>query len=102
VYLLRFSGVGPDLRAKLWHNGAQEPDWQTAAYDSDLTAAGATGVRSLLGPSSTNSLPVTFAFNDLQVLNYQQMTVTRSVNGVVKSQAAGTDIRLDQPATAAL
>lgn len=102
MYWVRFSGIGSDLRAKLWHTGVQEPDWQTAAYDSDLAAAGATGVRTLLGASSTNTLPVTFAFDNFQVINYQTMTVTRSVNGVVKAQSAGTDIRLDQPATTAL
>lgn len=32
----------------------------------------------------------------------QTWTVTRSINGVVKPQTAGTDVRLDQPATIAL
>jgi hypothetical protein len=102
AYWVRFSGVDSDLRAKLWHDGAREPEWQTAATDSDITVAGGAGVRTLLGASSTNALPVTFTFDEFQFLNFQQMTVTRSMNGVVKAQAAGTDIRLDQPAIAAL
>lgn len=102
VYWLRFSGAGSSFEAKLWPSGSPEPGWQTSASDSDVSVAGAAGLRTLLGPSSSNTLPVTFSFDAFEMLNWQAFTVVRSVNGVVKNQVAGADVRLNQAAITGL
>jgi hypothetical protein len=64
AYAVRLRVAGNRLLAKVWPAGSAEPGWQVSATDPDLTAAGAVGVRTLLGGSTTNTLPVTFLFDD--------------------------------------
>jgi hypothetical protein len=77
-------------------------EWQTSASDTSLTAAGSVGVRSILSSANTNTLPVTVSFDNFTVLNPQTLTVTRSLNGVVKTHQAGQDLRLAAPSYVAL
>ncbi|MGH8966743.1 MAG: hypothetical protein ACRDXB_15645, partial [Actinomycetes bacterium] len=99
-FTVRLAAIGSQLSAKVWLRGTAEPaEWQRTATDTDLTAAGGIGFRSL---SSGLPLPVTFSVVNVVVLNHQRMTVTRSINGIVKAQAAGTDVRLTFPTIAAL
>ncbi|MGW0933665.1 hypothetical protein [Streptomyces sp. NPDC002666] len=99
-FTVRLAVIGSQLSAKVWLRGTTEPsDWQLTATDTDLTAAGEVGFRSL---SSGLPLPVTFSVDNVVVLNQQRMTVTRSVNGIVKPQTGGTDVRLTYPPIAAL
>lgn len=101
-YTLRFQVIGSTLRAKFWQRGTPEPDaWNVETTDTDLTAAGFVGCRTLVGSTSTQTLPVTASFDNFQITNVQRFAVTRSVNGVVKAQAAGTDVRLASPAIVA-
>ncbi|WP_377271933.1 hypothetical protein [Peterkaempfera sp. SMS 1(5)a] len=102
TYWLRFQAIGSTLQAKSWPDGTPEPEWQISATDTSLTSAGSLLVWSMVGASSTNTLPVTFFFDAFEVLNPQTFTVTRSTNGVVKAQSGGADIRLAYPAIAAL
>lgn len=100
-YTIRLAASGSSLMAKVWPQGSAEPNtWQVTATDTDLTAAGAIGFRSLLAASVTN-LPITAAVNNLYA-GPQLQAVTRSVNGIVKAQTAGTPLSLTHPMRAAL
>jgi hypothetical protein len=102
-YTTRLQISGSTLRAKTWLRSAAEPvAWQLEVTDTDLTAAGSIGFRSLIGNTSTQVLPVTISADNFKELGTQQFTVTRSVNGVVKPQVAGTAIALADPAIASL
>jgi hypothetical protein len=99
LYTIRFQLDGSALRAKAWRASQAEPGiWQATATDTALTAAGSVGTRSVLGPGNTNPLPVAFSYDNFEITTPQQMTVTRSINTVVKAQAAGTAVALAQPA----
>lgn len=102
-FTLRFQVQGSTLRAKAWPRGGIEPHiWQATATDTALTAAGSVGVRSILDGANTNTLPVLFSHAIFQLLNPQNFTVARSINGVVKAHSAGEDIRLAYPTILAL
>jgi hypothetical protein len=61
-----------------------------------LSQAYSVGTRSITVTGNTNVNPE-IRYDNYEVINPQVFTVTRSVNGVSKSQTAGTDIRLDKP-----
>ncbi|MDX3047551.1 alkaline phosphatase D family protein [Streptomyces scabiei] len=97
TYHVRLQAEGSTVRAKAWPVGGVEPvDWEVSATDTSLTT-GAVGCGSFVPTANTNALPVVFSFDDLEVFP-QVMTVTRSVNGISKAQAAGAPISLAQPA----
>ncbi|MDX2702139.1 hypothetical protein PV350_04670 [Streptomyces sp. PA03-6a] len=96
--IVRLRVFGSSLQARAWLVGAPEPAWWHAeASDSTLPAAGSIGVRTILDGANTNTLPFLVQFDNVEVLNPQRFTVTRSVNGVVKAQSAAADVRLAQP-----
>jgi hypothetical protein len=97
VFTVRFQLRGATLRAKAWAATDTEPPWQLSVTDTGLTAPGSVGVRSTLDSANTNTLPVTFTYDNFQVINPQTFTVTRSINGVVKNHSAGEDLRLANP-----
>lgn len=67
-YTLRFQIRGNVLRTRMWPADGAEPDeWQITGTDNDFTAAGSTGVVSILGPASTSTLPVVVQFDNYQV-----------------------------------
>ena len=93
---LRFQGIASDLKAKVWLATAAEPlEWQVTGTDGSH-ASGNFGTRSIRGPASTNVNP-TFIYDEYMFNRQQTFTVTRSVNGVVKAQTAGADVRLAHP-----
>jgi hypothetical protein len=96
-YAVRFQGKGSTLRAKVWPATGIEPQvWHLTVTDTALTAAGSLACRSVLATGNTNTTP-TVDFDDFRLLNPQRLTVTRSTNGVVKAQAAGTAVALADP-----
>lgn len=102
-FWVRFEVTETTLRARVWPVGDPEPyAWHLSTTDSDLTADGELGTRSILSSANTNSLPVTVSWGDFQVPSPQSMTVARSTNGIVKSHSSGADLRLAQPAITAL
>jgi hypothetical protein len=102
-YTLRLSVVGSTLSAKCWQRGTKEPDaWQIVTTDSDLTAVGSVGCRSLVGTASTQTLPVTASFDNFTINNSQRFSVTRAMNGVTKAHSAGESVALSRPAIASL
>ncbi|MGW5637120.1 hypothetical protein [Streptomyces sp. NPDC003832] len=102
-FTLRFELRGSSLKAKAWQRGTAEPaSWQLTATDTAITAVGSVGVRSTLTTSNTNTLPVNVAVDNVAVTDCQTFTVTRSVNGVVKAQAADASVQLAHPAITSL
>ncbi|WP_432111363.1 hypothetical protein [Streptomyces sp. YPW6] len=101
-YRVRLAVQGSALMARTWLRSTAEPTvWQVQATDTDLTAAESVGCRGYIGGSTTNSLPFSMQFDNLYV-GPQQMTVTRSVNGIAKAHAAGASLSLTHPMRAAL
>jgi hypothetical protein len=68
LYRLRLRTMGPYLHAKCWPVGETEPAWQVRAEDSALTTGSGAGVRTFVEGTTTNTLPVGYAFDDFQVL----------------------------------
>ncbi|MFE5681742.1 hypothetical protein [Streptomyces sp. NPDC056512] len=104
-YKVRFRVEGSTLSARFWVSTAPEPTvWHATATDTDplVPAAGGVGFRSFISTTNTNALPVLTPVDDVQISDSQVFTVTRSVNGVVKSHAAGTPFSLAHPAIASL
>jgi hypothetical protein len=74
VYTVRFAVSGTVLRAKAWLSSTTEPvSWQLLTTDADIAGPGTIGIRSFVGPSSTNPIPV--------VLNFDQLTATPITTG---------------------
>jgi hypothetical protein len=89
--------------AKAWVPAAgAEPGWHTVGTDTSLTAGTQIGLLSRLESGNTNTLPVVVSFDNLAVTNPQTFTVTRSVNGAVKAQSAGSAVKLWKPGVLAL
>ncbi|MFD5425205.1 hypothetical protein [Streptomyces sp. NPDC127084] len=99
---LRFRVFGTLLQAKVWDPTRAEPGfWQLEVTDSSLTTSALIGLRSILVTGNTNVSPLV-RYDNFILLNPTRWTVTRSVNGVSKAQAAGEDVRLFQPTIIAL
>lgn len=91
-----FQAVGTTLRAMAWVTGQPAPsDWQVSVQESALTASGLCGVRSRVLTGNTNPLPIAVAWDNFELP--QTMSVTRSVNGIVKAHPDGTPVRLAHP-----
>jgi hypothetical protein len=102
-FTLRLQVIGSTVQAKVWAQGTVEPGtWHVSATDVALVQAGSIGVRSYLDAANSNTLPFTFSIDNFSLLNPQTFTVTRSVNGIVKAQTAGTDVRLAYPTITSL
>ncbi|MFF5980845.1 carbohydrate binding domain-containing protein [Streptomyces olindensis] len=101
-YRVRLRVQGSSLAAKVWPAAEPEPGvWHMEATDTDLTAAGNLGTRSFANTGSTAVNPQ-IRFDNVRLATPQRMTVQRSLNGIVKPHAAGTGVRLAQPAVVAL
>lgn len=101
---VRFQGVGSRLRAKVYpaSDPVEDPAWHVSGVDSGISAAYSIGTRSIRVTGNTNAASVAIQYDNYRVINPQTLTVTRSINGVTKSQAAGADIRLANPTYIAL
>lgn len=96
-YSIRLQLEGSTLRAKAWESGRGEPGWMITAVDHEISSPGGVGTMSYLETGNTNSFPVTATWSDFMVINPQIFTVERSINGIRKPHAAGTDVRLTHP-----
>ena len=100
---VRFQGKGTLLQAKAWLASAAEPArWHVSATDSAITAANQIGTRSIRSTGNTNPGTVAIRYDNFTTVNPQIFTVSRSQNGIVKAQSAGTAVSLAQPAIRAL
>jgi hypothetical protein len=99
---VRFQGTGTTLRARIWAVTDEEPTaWHVTATDSSFSGAGSIGMKSVRNAGNTNTNAET-RFDNFSLINPQVFFVSRSKNGIVKSQSAGSAVRLDQPANTAL
>lgn len=97
-FAVRFQITGSTLKARVWLASAPEPTtWNVETTDSNLTAAGQIGTRSILSTANSNTLPVVASWDDLLVAGPQRFEVQRSVNGIVKAHSAAADVRLYPP-----
>lgn len=94
LYRMRLQALGPTLRAKLWIASGTEPDWMLDLSDTEQVRAGSITVRSGVASGNTNAKPLVFTYDNFSIINVQAMTVTRSVNSVVKAQPAGSRVHL--------
>lgn len=93
-YRVRFQVIGTALKAKLWITTSPEPGpWHIETTDSSLTAAANLGVRCFRNTGNTNA-SVELRFDNVDLINPQTYTVTRSANRVVKAQSAGAAVVL--------
>ncbi|MCZ4604999.1 hypothetical protein O3S80_14865 [Streptomyces sp. Lzd4kr] len=102
-FWLRARITGQRIMLRVWPDGQLEPGaWHKDETISTSTiASGQVGLTGSAFAGSTNVNPQE-RYDDFQVITPQLMTVTRSLNGVAKAHAAGTGIRLAQPAPVAL
>lgn len=99
---VRLKVTGTSLNAKIWATTELEPeDFNIVVTDSSITVAGSTGQKSVRNAGNTNA-NATFRFDNFDMINPQSFSTTRSVNGVVKAQTAGTNVQLRYPAITAL
>jgi hypothetical protein len=101
---VRFQGIGPALKAKAWAaaDPVETPVWNIEVTDSAISQPHTIGTRSIRTTGNTNAASVEIRYDNYRVVSPQTFTVTRSVNGCVKSHAAGSDVRLANPAYLAL
>jgi hypothetical protein len=96
-FFIRLQVRGSKLRCRAWAAATAEPgQWQIIATDSSITTGSAVGARSVRTSGNTNA-NLLANWDDFELLNPQTFTVTRGINGVSKSHAAGTDVRLARP-----
>lgn len=96
---VRMRIVGDRILGRVWATGTTEP--LTWHIDETITSSPiASGQVGLAGSALTGNSNVNpeVRFHDWAIETPQKVTVTRSVNGVVKAQAASTSISLAHPA----
>jgi hypothetical protein len=99
---VRFQVIGTALKAKAWRVGDPEPDvWQVEVTDSDLSAAGSVGCRSVRNAGNTNA-NADLRFDNFELANPQVYSVVRSANGIAKSHSSGAAVVLRYPMILAL
>lgn len=99
---VRYQARGSTLKAKAWLATALEPpEWHITAVDSAISDTDFFGTRSVASSANTNINPE-IQYDNLHITSPQTLTVTRSINGVVKAHNAGADIRLANPTILAL
>ncbi|MFD5697436.1 hypothetical protein [Streptomyces lasiicapitis] len=102
-YRVRFQARGAALMAKAWAatDLVEMPGWQVSVTDGSISTTTYVGVRSISASGNTNVNPQ-IRYQNARVVSPQTFTVTRSVNGVTKSHAAGADVCLATPTILAL
>lgn len=100
---MRVRLIGHRVLMRVWPVGKSEPEkWHhEATATTGLIATGQVGTTVSGFAGNTNVSPVASCDN-FEVITPQRVTATRSINTVVKAQAAGTAVSLAQPATVAL
>jgi hypothetical protein len=95
--------TGQRLQLRVWPDGQLEPAvWHKDETISTSTiASGQVGVTASAFDTNTNVSPQ-LRYDDFTVITPQLMTVQRSLNGVVKAHAVGTEVRVVNPAVVAL
>lgn len=94
---------GHRIRMRVWPAATPEPAvWHLdSTVPTNLIDTGAVGLTASGFAGNTNVSPI-LRFDNFEVVGLQQMTVQRSVTGVVKAHPAGAAVRLARPAIASL
>ncbi|MFF8290420.1 hypothetical protein ACF068_14495 [Streptomyces sp. NPDC016309] len=102
-YEVRVRLVGHTIQMRVWPVGQAEPPvWHhTETVVTNPITAGGIGVTGSAFAGLTN-VGMELRFDQFEVVTPQLMTVTRSVNGIVKPHAAGTPLSLSNPMRLAL
>ncbi|MFC8515472.1 hypothetical protein [Streptomyces sp. NPDC057257] len=101
-FYIRLQVAGSTVRCRAWAAALAEPAvWLLSVTDTSLTTGSRVGARSVRNAGNTNA-NLLANWDDVELLNPQTLTVTRSVNTVVKAQSSGTAIALAHPAYTAL
>ncbi len=80
-YAVRLQVIGSTLRARAWLASSVEPSaWQLETTDTDVTAAGRLGVRSILSSANANPLPVTVSWGNIRTRG--ETRIERSTTGI--------------------
>jgi len=98
-YGLRFSVRGSTLRVKAWLASAPQAEdaaWHINIQDTDRTDADFWGTYSILSTGNTN-VGLVVSYSQIRNNYPQRFVVERSINGVVKSLPAGSDVNVDRP-----
>ncbi|MEV0114468.1 hypothetical protein AB0H77_14625 [Streptomyces sp. NPDC050844] len=100
---LRVKLTGQLIQMRVWPTGTAEPTlWHHAeTIVTNPIGSGAVGLSASAFAGMTNLNPQLF-YDEFALVTPQRFTLARSVNGIVKAHAAGTDLRLAQPAIVAL
>lgn len=100
---MRVRLIGHRILMRVWPVGKSEPEkWHhEATVTTNPIATGRVGTTVSGFAGNTNVSPVASCDN-FEVITPQRVTATRSINTVVKAQAAGTAVSLAQPAPVAL
>lgn len=100
---MRVRLIGHRILMRVWPVGKSEPEkWHhEATVTTNPIGAGRVGTTVSGFAGNTNVAPVASCDN-FEVITPQRVTATRSINTVVKAQAAGTAVSLAQPAPVAL
>lgn len=95
--------TGQRVQLRVWPDGQLEPPvWhKDETISSSPIASGQVGVTASAFDTNTNVNPQ-LRYDDFTVITPQLMTVQRSLNGVEKAHAVGTEVRLAHPAVVAL
>lgn len=103
VFRVRVRMLGQRVLARIWPNGAPEPDlWHLdRTVTTDPIPAGLVGVGAYALSGNSNA-GVECRFDDFAVENPQRFSVVRAVNGISKAHTAGTAVSLAHPLRAAL
>lgn len=102
-FRIRARLIGHRILAKAWPIADVEPGaWQIdRTVTSSTIDSGSVGVGAVALSGNTNT-GVEYRFDDITVPTPQRVTVARSVNGIVKAQPVGSDVRLATPTITAL
>ncbi|MFE2243915.1 hypothetical protein ACFXCU_30950 [Streptomyces virginiae] len=100
---MRVRIIGYRILMRVWRTGTLEPIlWHIDRTDVSSTNPSGTVGMSCHGGTGNSNASVEYRFDNFAVESPQRVTVTRAVNAVTKAHAAGTPVRLAQPARAAL
>lgn len=94
VYRLRCAPINERHRCKVWVGATEPLDWTVDLVDASLLLPGYPRFRSGRGAGNSNPSPVVATWDNVQINNTQALTVTRSVNGVVKAIPLQSTVKL--------
>lgn len=98
VLRIHVKAVGSSFFFRVWNVAGTEPRyWTCQAYNTEKVTPGGVGFRSGIAGANTNAKPVVFTWDNIDIINPQQLTIVRSINGVIRAHAAKKPLRVQEP-----